>query len=318
MSTQQDIYAAGSKSRPPMLNKENYVPWSSRLLRYAKSRPNGKLIHNSILNGPYVRRMIPKPGDANREVTTILLGLPEDIYATVDSYETVQEIWLRVQQMMKGSDIRIQKKKAKLFNECERKQTLSREDCQQSKYNEKEVDELKAERFAKTQDPLALMANSNNPYTFPAPYKDQSSFNQNYLQQPMPNLEDITDPTTVMNMALALMAKAFKLNYSTPTNNNQMISSNPRNSQIAQPRQNARNLNGYNAVQNVRNQIRNGNLVVARAEGNAAGQNGNQIRCYNCRGVGHYARNCTVSPKRNDVAYLQTQLLIAQKEEAGI
>nr|GFC61667.1 hypothetical protein [Tanacetum cinerariifolium] len=36
-------------------------------------------------------------------------------------------------------------------------------------------------------------------------------------------------------MALALMAKAFKLNYSTPTNNNQRISSNPRNRQIAQP-----------------------------------------------------------------------------------
>nr|GEW94156.1 ribonuclease H-like domain, reverse transcriptase, RNA-dependent DNA polymerase [Tanacetum cinerariifolium] len=31
-----DIYAAGSKSRPPMLNKENYVPWSSRLLWNAK------------------------------------------------------------------------------------------------------------------------------------------------------------------------------------------------------------------------------------------------------------------------------------------
>nr|GEY56940.1 hypothetical protein [Tanacetum cinerariifolium] len=52
-----------------MLNKEKYVPWSSRLLRYAKSRPNGKLIYNSILNGPYVRRMIPEPGDANRKVT---------------------------------------------------------------------------------------------------------------------------------------------------------------------------------------------------------------------------------------------------------
>nr|GEY84482.1 ribonuclease H-like domain-containing protein [Tanacetum cinerariifolium] len=55
---------AGSESRPPMLNKEDYVPWSSRLLRYAKSRPNRKLIHNSILNGPYVRRMIAEPGDA--------------------------------------------------------------------------------------------------------------------------------------------------------------------------------------------------------------------------------------------------------------
>nr|GFA17439.1 Gag-Pol polyprotein [Tanacetum cinerariifolium] len=51
----------------------------------------------------------------------------------------------------------------------------------------------------------------------------------------MPNPEDITDPTTTMNMALALMDKAFKLNYSTPTNNNQRISSNPRNRKIAQP-----------------------------------------------------------------------------------
>nr|GEW69304.1 hypothetical protein [Tanacetum cinerariifolium] len=125
MSTQQDIYAAGFENRPPMLNKENYVPWSSRLLGYAKSRPNGKFIHNSIINGAYVRRMIPEPGDTNHEVPvsktfhvqtdneltekelkqieaddqaiqTILFGLPEDIYAAVDSYETAQKIWLRV------------------------------------------------------------------------------------------------------------------------------------------------------------------------------------------------------------------------------
>nr|GFA32307.1 hypothetical protein [Tanacetum cinerariifolium] len=101
------------------------------------------------------------------------------------------------------------------------------------KYNQKEVDKLKAEQLAKTQDPLALMANTNNPYAFPVPHQDQSSFNQNYLQPAMPNPEDIVDPTTVMNMALTLMAKAFKLNYSTSTNNNQRISSNPRNRQIA-------------------------------------------------------------------------------------
>nr|GFC17035.1 hypothetical protein [Tanacetum cinerariifolium] len=209
------------------------------------------------------------------------------------------------------------------------------------KYNQKEVDELKAKRLAKIQDPLALMANSNNPYASPAPHQDVSPFNQNYLQQPMPNPEDITDPTAAMNMALSLMAKEFKLNYSTPTNNNQRISSNPRNMHIAQPG----NLNGYNEVQNVgnqvaqnprvqnvsnqngligvqgngiQNQIGNGNHVAARAKGNAAGQNGNQIRCYNCRGFGHYARNYTARPRRRDAAYLQTQLLIVQKEEAGI
>nr|GFD22074.1 hypothetical protein [Tanacetum cinerariifolium] len=145
---------------------------------------------------------------------------------------------------------------------------------------QKEVDELKAKRLTKIQDPLALMANSNNPFASSAPHQDLSPFNQDFLQQPMTNPKDITDPTTAMNMALALMAKAFKLNYSTPTNNNQRISSNPMNRQIAQP---------------------------VRAEGNAAGHNGNQIRCYNRRGVGHFARDYTVRPRGRDAAYLQTQ-----------
>nr|GEX98169.1 hypothetical protein [Tanacetum cinerariifolium] len=351
--------AAGFENRPPVLNKENYVPGSSRLLRYAKSRPNGNLIHNSIINGPYVRQMIPELGNlvtssANNE----------------------------------RSDIGIQEKKAKLFNEWERFTSINKEsiefyyhcflkfmnDLKRNKhfpekitsnlkflnnlqpewsrhvtivhqtkdlhttyytklydflnYNQNEVDDLKAEQLERTQDPLALMATSNNSYTFPVLHQDQPSFNQKYMQQPIPNSKDITNPTTVINMALALMAKAFKLNYSTQTNNNQRISSNLRNRQIAQPgmntgqdRQmqmvrgngenqftqyagrNVGNLNGYNAVQNVGNQIAqnaiqniriqnvgnqnrqivvpgtnqmpngNGNLVAARAEGNATRHN---------------------------------------------
>ncbi|GKB10416.1 hypothetical protein Tco_0844339 [Tanacetum coccineum] len=76
--------------------------------------------------------------------------------------------------------------------------------------------------------------------------------------------------------------------------------------------------NGVIVVLRITNQNRNGNVVAARAEGNAKGNNGNQIRCYNCRGLGYLTRNCIVRPRRRDAAYLQTQLLIAQKEEAGI
>nr|GEV23756.1 hypothetical protein [Tanacetum cinerariifolium] len=312
----------------------------------------------------------------DQAIQTILISLLEDIYAAVDSCETALEIWLRVQQMMKGSDIRIQEKKAKLCNEWERFTSTDREsiesyyhrflklmnDFKRNKhFLEKLANDLRAERLAKTQDPLALMATSNNPYTFlvlhqhqpsPSTYMQQPlpnnniilqpSFNQNYMQQPMLNPEDITYLTTTINMELALMDKAFKLNYSKPTNNNQRISLNPRNRQIAQPgmkmgqdrpmqmvggnggnqfrQYNVGNQNGLIVVSEIANQNlnKNGNLIAARAGGNATRHNGNHIRCYNCRGLGHFARNYTVRPRRRDVAYLQTQLLIAQKEEAGI
>ncbi|GKC55151.1 hypothetical protein Tco_1077896 [Tanacetum coccineum] len=97
MSTQQDIYAADSKNRPPMLNKDKYVPWSSCLLRYAKSKPNRKLLYNSIINGPYTNEELTKKEIKQMEVDdqaiqTILMGLPEDIYVAVDSCDTAQEI----------------------------------------------------------------------------------------------------------------------------------------------------------------------------------------------------------------------------------
>nr|GEV66018.1 reverse transcriptase domain-containing protein [Tanacetum cinerariifolium] len=244
----------------------------------------------------------------DQAIQTILLGLHEDIYAAVDSCETTQEIWLRVQQMMKGSDIGLQEKKAnnlKFLNNLQpewsrhvtivyQTKELHTADYTQLydflKYNQKEVDDLKAKRLTRTQDPLALMATSNNPYTFLVLHQDQPSFSQNYMKQPMPNPKDIIDLITAMNMALALMAKVFKLNYSTPTNNNQRISSNLCNRQIAQPgmnmgldrqmQMNVENQVIQNAVQNLRIQNvgnQNGLIVVSRNANHNRNENGNLV-----------------------------------------
>nr|GFB65109.1 hypothetical protein [Tanacetum cinerariifolium] len=191
----------------------------------------------SILNGPYVRKMIPEPGDANPEITieaddqaiqTILLGLPEDIYAAVDSCETAQEIWLRVKQMMKGFDIGIQDKKAKLFNEWE---VFSS--------NEGELIESYYHRF------LKLMNDLKRNKHFPEKIASNMKF-LNYLQPEWSRHVTIVHQTKDLHTA------------------------------------------DYTQLNGNHNHIRNGNLVEARVEGNAAGQNGNQIRCYNCRGVEEY------------------------------
>nr|GEZ49655.1 hypothetical protein [Tanacetum cinerariifolium] len=42
----------------------------------------------------------------DQAIQTIILGLPEDMYAAVVSCETAKEIWEYVRYMMKGSDIR--------------------------------------------------------------------------------------------------------------------------------------------------------------------------------------------------------------------
>ncbi|GJS57529.1 retrovirus-related pol polyprotein from transposon TNT 1-94 [Tanacetum coccineum] len=288
-----------------MFNKENYVPWSSRLLWYAKSRPNGKLIYNSIMNGPYVRRMIPEPCDANREVPmneafheqtddeltekelkqieaddqaiqTILFGLPEDIYAAVDSCDTAQEIWLRVQQMMKGSDIRIQEKKAKLFNEWKRFTSTDGESIE-SYYH----------CF------LKLMNDFKRNKHFPEKIASNLKFLNNLQPEWSRHVTIIAQPS--MNMGQDRQM--------------QMVGGNGGNQFRQYDGQNVGNQNGYNAVQNVRNQVvqndvqnlrvqnvgnqnrlivvpgianqntnGNGNVVAARAEGNTNGNNGIQLQ----------------------------------------
>ncbi|GKC17599.1 hypothetical protein Tco_1014381 [Tanacetum coccineum] len=282
MSTQQDIYAVRLENRPPMRNKDNYVPWSSRLLRYAKNDPDHKVLvaetFHEQTDDELTDKEVKQMEADDQAIKTILLGLPKDIYTAV------------------------------------------------------EVNELREERLAKTHDPLALMANFNNPYNYPMFHQDQPSqitymqqlppknnyipqpsFNHNYMQQPMINPKDISNPTTAINLALVLMAKTFKLNYSTPTNNNQRISSNPRNRQIPQP---GMNMGQDRQMQMVRGN--GGNLFRQYTWQNVGNQNGynaaqnvkNQVRCYNYRGIGHLARNCTVRPRRRDAAYLHTQLLI--------
>ncbi|GJS03791.1 hypothetical protein Tco_0320299 [Tanacetum coccineum] len=48
-----NIMAAGSRDRPPMLAARRYAQWRSRYLRYIDTRRKGNALRKCILEGPY-------------------------------------------------------------------------------------------------------------------------------------------------------------------------------------------------------------------------------------------------------------------------
>ncbi|GKC32373.1 hypothetical protein Tco_1039667 [Tanacetum coccineum] len=143
----------------------------------------------------------------------------------------------------------------------------------------------------------------------------------------MQNPEDISDPTTALDMALELMSKAFQLNNTTTTNNNQRSSANPYYSQIAQlgmyidqDRQmlmvddNVGNQFRENAVQNV------GHLVGQNAVQNQGTQNvGNQNGLGVVLGIANQHRNGNVvtawaEGNSNEINGKQIRLLKSKKQ----
>ncbi|GJV22039.1 hypothetical protein Tco_1371059 [Tanacetum coccineum] len=51
-TTDKESIAAGTDNRPPMLEESDFDSWKIRIQRYIRGKPNGKLIWNSIKNGP--------------------------------------------------------------------------------------------------------------------------------------------------------------------------------------------------------------------------------------------------------------------------
>ncbi|GJY95943.1 putative reverse transcriptase domain-containing protein [Tanacetum coccineum] len=127
-----NIMAAGSRDRPPMLATGRYAQWRSRFLRYIDTRPNGDALRKCILKGPYTPTFVTTPAvpatedsPAVPEQTTvetvtnmtpenrahfesekeaihlILTGIGDEIYSTVDACQTAQEMWEAIERVCK-------------------------------------------------------------------------------------------------------------------------------------------------------------------------------------------------------------------------
>nr|GEW37464.1 copia protein [Tanacetum cinerariifolium] len=217
----------------------------------------------------------------DQTIQTILLCLPEDVYAAVDSCETAKEIWERVQQMMKGSDIGEQEKKAKLFNECASNTLDPLNRKLESKIVELEFEVVNYEReishLKTTYTNLFDSITSNRAH---AKLHDLIYENAQLRARVFENTSESMKNTSGTSVTphvdkpklSVVTPHSKKLHASMPLHSNSGIQGAQNAVQNAGV-QNGGNQNGLVVVPGIANQSGTGNVVAARAEGYNAWQN---------------------------------------------
>ncbi|GKC74477.1 retrovirus-related pol polyprotein from transposon TNT 1-94 [Tanacetum coccineum] len=127
------------------------------------------------------------------------------------------------------------------------------------------------------------------------------------------------DPISSLNKAMAFLSTAITSRF--PTTNNQLKTSyNPRNQATIQ--------DGRVTVQQVKGKHRQmfagmgskiyaTSSVINRNGGNNATVQARVVRCYNCQGEGHMARQCTQPNRPRNLAWFKDKILLVQAQEAG-
>ncbi|GJZ35044.1 hypothetical protein Tco_0580861 [Tanacetum coccineum] len=105
-----NIMAAGSKDRPPMLGPRRYSQWRSRFLRYIDTKPNGVPAVQQHTTIETVLNMTPENKEhflSKKEAIFLLLtGIGDDIYSTVDACKTANEMWIAIERLQQGESER--------------------------------------------------------------------------------------------------------------------------------------------------------------------------------------------------------------------
>nr|GEX46954.1 integrase, catalytic region, zinc finger, CCHC-type, peptidase aspartic, catalytic [Tanacetum cinerariifolium] len=124
---------SSADNRPPMLEKDMYDSWKSIMKLYMLNRQHGRMILESVENGPHLwltvkENRVTRPKkyfelsstkaiQADRDVketNIILQGLPPEVYALVSTDKVSKELWERIQMLMQGTSLVEKKRELKM------------------------------------------------------------------------------------------------------------------------------------------------------------------------------------------------------------
>nr|GEY79797.1 integrase, catalytic region, zinc finger, CCHC-type, peptidase aspartic, catalytic [Tanacetum cinerariifolium] len=106
---------SGANNRPPMLEKDMYESWKSRMELYTMNRQHGRMILESVEQGQLIWPTIEENGVTRlknyseltpskaiqakcdvKATNIILQGLPPEMYALVSNHKVAKQLWERI------------------------------------------------------------------------------------------------------------------------------------------------------------------------------------------------------------------------------
>ncbi|GJT48466.1 hypothetical protein Tco_0974623 [Tanacetum coccineum] len=282
-----------------------YNSWQSRMLLYIKGKEHGRIMLNSVLNGPLVYGTIEVDG-----VTRL------KTYEELSNKEKLQDDCdLRATNIvLQGTELSYQERECKLYNEFDKFASVKGETLHeyymrfaqlmndiniigmtmhQVYVNTKFLNGLQPE-WSKFMTTVKLAKSSQNAYhTTAISQHPQPEFPQLDSGLAIPSSLPRDDPITSLNKAIAFLNTTFALRYP-PTNNQLMTSSNPRNQAIVQ----------------------DGRVIVQQVQGRQSqsfvgnGSKSNVIE-------EHMARQCTQPKRPRNSTWFKKKLMLVEAQESG-
>ncbi|GJX09744.1 retrovirus-related pol polyprotein from transposon TNT 1-94 [Tanacetum coccineum] len=282
----KNVIAAGSGTRPSMLEKGMCDSWKTQIILYICGKENGEMLKDLINNDPYQfkpeitvkdtdgvteihrpQRLEDLAGEDKlrydndiKVVNILLLGLLVDIYTLINHYESAKEIWDRVKELMEGTKMTKQERQSMLYDEFEK-----------FTYDPRESIHSYYLRFTKLINDMKMIPMTMSPMKINTKFvnhlqPDWSSYAPTVVQQPpiyqpdiglaIPTFLPSDDPIKSLNKAMIFL-------------------SNVGNNQASGAR-------------------------VINTVGNEGVNQPRVVRCYNCNGEGHIAKQCTKKKRVKD------------------
>ncbi|GJT25081.1 retrovirus-related pol polyprotein from transposon TNT 1-94 [Tanacetum coccineum] len=328
---------SGGDNKPPMLEKHLYDSWKS-IMNFNVNWDQWKMILASVEKGPLVWPSITEDGVTRlkeyveltpaeaiqadcdiKAINIILQGLPTEIYALVSQHRVAKDLWEKIKLLMQGTSLTKQERECKLYDEFD-------------KFTYKKGETLH-EYYLR----FTLLLNDMNIYKMPL---EQFQVNTKFLNTlPDEWSKFVTDVKLVKDLHTTNVDQLHAYLQQHERHENEVRLMHERNPdplalvashQLTQPAYQSHlhthpqslsqlHVSPYQSSQFGRQTTYAAGTTRKYTPGASGSNTGKQrtVICYNCKGEGHIAKQCTKPKRKRDETWFNDKVLLVQAQAGG-